>query len=95
MRRGCVFTGINSYIKQHGVTKNEALKKLREMTVEASKIMNEEFLMTKNVPRRVLKTAIDCARMGCVAYNLGEGVTHPKGKITKDIISMYIDPICF
>ncbi|EOA19016.1 hypothetical protein CARUB_v10007667mg [Capsella rubella] len=94
MSRGYVTTGINCYMKQYGVTKNEAFRALHEMRVDNDKIVNEELLMTKNVPRRVLKEAINCARMTNVAYGYGEGLTHPEGKIKEYIVSLYnIDQI--
>ncbi|CAE6186234.1 unnamed protein product [Arabidopsis arenosa] len=94
MSRGYVTTGINCYMKQYGVTKNEAFRALHKMRVDNDKIVNEELLMTKNVPRRILKEAINCARMTNVAYGYGEGLTHPEDKIKDYIISLYnIDQI--
>ncbi|KAG2244695.1 hypothetical protein Bca52824_093463 [Brassica carinata] len=91
--RGYVTTGINCYMKQYGVTKAEAYKELHKIRVHNDKVVNEELLMTKNVPRRVLKEAINCARMANVAYGYGEGLTHPEGKIKDYIISLYLDMI--
>ncbi|KFK28708.1 hypothetical protein AALP_AA7G036700 [Arabis alpina] len=91
MSRGYVTTGMNCYMKHYGVTQNEAFKALHKMRVENDKIVNEELLKTKNVPRRVLKEAINCARMMNVAYNYGEGFTHPEGKTKDFIISLFLD----
>ncbi|CAH8390878.1 unnamed protein product [Eruca vesicaria subsp. sativa] len=93
MSRGYVTTGVNCYMKQYGVTKSEAFKKLHQMRVDNDKIVNEELLTTKDVPKRVLKEAINCARMTSVAYGYGEGLTHPEGKIKDYIFSLYIDLI--
>ncbi|KAH0853462.1 hypothetical protein HID58_093237 [Brassica napus] len=93
MSRGYVTTGVNCYMKQYGVTKGEAFKKLHQMRVHNEKIVNEEFLTIKDVPRRVLKEAINCARMTNVAYGYGEGLTHPEGKIKEYIISLYVELI--
>ncbi|KAG2261037.1 hypothetical protein Bca52824_068116 [Brassica carinata] len=93
MSRGYVTTAVNCYMKQYGVTKSEAFKKLHQMRVDNDKIVNEELLKIKDVPKRVLKEAINCARMTHVAYGYGEGLTHPEGKIKDYIISLYIDLI--
>ncbi|CAF2025832.1 unnamed protein product [Brassica napus] len=93
MSRGYVTTGVNCYMKQYGVTKGEAFKKLHQMRVHNEKIVNEEFLTIKDVPRRVLKEDINCARMTNVAYGYGEGLTHPEGKIKEYIISLYVELI--
>lgn len=95
MSRGYVLTGMNCYMKQYGVSENEAFRVFQKMDTESRKMMNEEFLKTADVPRRIMKTAFDCARSGCVGYNCGDGVTYPKGKITKYIISLYVNRICF
>ncbi|KAL0687817.1 hypothetical protein Bca4012_087494 [Brassica carinata] len=93
MSRGYVTNGINCYMKQYGVTKAEAYKELHKMRVHNDKIVNGELLTTKDVPRRVLKQAINCARMANVAYGYGEGLTHPEGKIKDYIVSLYLDLI--
>ncbi|KAH0901711.1 hypothetical protein HID58_041214 [Brassica napus] len=93
MSRGYVPNGINCYMKQYGVTKAEAYKELHKMRVHNDKIVNGELLTTKDVPRRVLKQAINCARMANVAYGYGEGLTHPEGKIKDYIVSLYLDLI--
>ena len=71
----------------------EAYKELHKMRVHNDKIVNGELLTTKDVPRRVLKQAINCARMTNVAYGYGEGLTHPEGKIKEYIISLYVELI--
>ncbi|CAN7140145.1 unnamed protein product [Brassica rapa subsp. narinosa] len=94
MNRGYVTTGMNCYMRQYGVAEREASREFQNMIEKTRKLMNEELLKTSDVPRRVLKTALDCARTGCIAYKAGEGVTNPRGKITKHIISLYVDKIC-
>ncbi|CAH2061305.1 unnamed protein product [Thlaspi arvense] len=95
MSRGCVSTGMNCYMKQYGVTEKEVFKEFKKMITNSRKKMNEDFLKTTDVPRRVMKAAFDCARSGCVGFNVGDGVTYPKGKITKYIKSLYVDQILF
>ncbi|KAF8102594.1 hypothetical protein N665_0198s0292 [Sinapis alba] len=95
MNSGYVTTGMNCYMNQFGVTEKEVSREFQKMIEKTRKVMNEEFLKTSDVSRRVLKTALDLARAGCIAYTIGEGVTNPRGIITKYILSLYVDQICF
>ncbi|KAG7547485.1 Isoprenoid synthase domain superfamily [Arabidopsis suecica] len=92
--RGNVTTGVYCYMKQYGVTKKEAIRKLNEMVAYNDNILNEEFLKTIHIPRQVLKIAINFARVINVTYNEGEGYTHPEGKIKEYITSLFVNRIC-
>jgi hypothetical protein len=93
MRRGYVTNAVCCYMKQHGVSEKEALKKLDEMVTEADKIINEEFLTTVGLPRCVLKAVIGLSRMITLCYNGYEGYTNPEGKIKEYMMSMFVDQI--
>ncbi|CAN7023276.1 unnamed protein product, partial [Brassica oleracea var. botrytis] len=54
MSRGYVTSSINCYMKQYGVTKEEAFTKLHQIVVDIDKMMNEEFLKTIGVPNNLL-----------------------------------------
>lgn len=54
MKRGKVATGLNCYMKQHEVTKEEAVEELNKIATDYYKIIMEEFLTTTAVPRQVL-----------------------------------------
>ncbi|KAG7542142.1 Isoprenoid synthase domain superfamily [Arabidopsis thaliana x Arabidopsis arenosa] len=69
MSRGYVTNAINCYMKQYGVTKEEACRELHKMVADANKTLNEEFLTTTGVSHFLLKATIDLARMMTVAYN--------------------------
>ncbi|KAG7621164.1 Terpenoid cyclases/protein prenyltransferase alpha-alpha toroid [Arabidopsis suecica] len=93
MSRGYVTNAVNCYMKQYGVTKEEAFRELRKMVADANKTLNEEFLTTTGVPHFLLKATIDLARMMTVAYNVNEGFTNPQGKIKEYMTSMFVDQI--
>ena len=63
MNRGEVANGVNCYMKQYGVTKEAAVEVLRKMERENYKIMMEEFVSSKAVPRQILVRAVNTARV--------------------------------
>ncbi|KAF2564274.1 hypothetical protein F2Q70_00014940 [Brassica cretica] len=54
MRRGEVANGVNCYMKQHGVTKEVAVREIKKIVRDNCKIVMEEFLTVKAVPRQIL-----------------------------------------
>ncbi|KFK38811.1 hypothetical protein AALP_AA3G163300 [Arabis alpina] len=94
MGRGEVANGINSYMKQHGVTKEEASKEFRKMYREYYKVFMEEFMNTHDhVPRQVLLRCLNIARIFDVFYREGDGYSEPKGKTEHFMTSLYLHPI--
>ncbi|VVA97630.1 unnamed protein product [Arabis nemorensis] len=94
MRRGEVANGLNCYMKQHGVTKEEASQELRKMYREYYKVVMEEFINTHDhVPRQVLLRCLNIARLFDVFYREGDGYSDPKGKIEHFMTSLYVHPI--
>ncbi|WZY85229.1 hypothetical protein YC2023_031613 [Brassica napus] len=91
--RGYVTNAVSCYMKQYGVSQNEAFRELNKMVGEADKIINEEFLTKTGVRHCVLKAVIDLARMIHVCYNGYEGYTDPQGKIKEYMTSMFVDQI--
>jgi len=94
MMRGEVANGVNCYIKQHGVTKEVAVTKIKEMINDNCKIVMEEFLMTRGVPRPVLVRCLNMVRVVKLFYNEGnDGFTDPHGKLKDLITSLFFHPL--
>uniref|UniRef100_M4DYG7 Uncharacterized protein n=1 Tax=Brassica campestris TaxID=3711 RepID=M4DYG7_BRACM len=93
MSRGEVANGVNCYMKQHGVTKEAAVEVLRKMEREKFKIMMEEFVLTKAVPRQILLRATNSARMIDLYYKEGDGYGHPDQKLKDIIASVFLHPV--
>ncbi|KAG2318421.1 hypothetical protein Bca52824_011634 [Brassica carinata] len=93
MRRGQITNAVNCYMKQYGVTKQNALRELHKMVADTDIIINEELLTTTGVSRLVLKTVMGLAQSIAVCYNGYEGFAHPDGKIKEYMISMFVDQI--
>ncbi|KAF8115069.1 hypothetical protein N665_0030s0110 [Sinapis alba] len=93
MRRGQITNAVNCYMKQYGVTKQDALRKLHKMVVDTGNIINEELLTTTGVSRLILRTVIGLAQSIAVCYNGYEGFTFPEGKMKEYMTSMFVDQI--
>ncbi|CAA7029922.1 unnamed protein product [Microthlaspi erraticum] len=92
--RGEVANGLNCYMEQHGVTKEEATQELRKMYRENYKVVMEEFMNEHaNVPRQVLLRCLNIARVFDVFYREGDGYGDPKGKTERFMTSLYVNPI--
>ncbi|KFK23796.1 hypothetical protein AALP_AAs42715U000100 [Arabis alpina] len=94
MSRGFVTNAVNCYMKQYGVTKQEALRELHIMVADADKTINEELLTTTGVSRLVLKAAMGNAQIIAILYNGYEGFTNPEGKTKEYMTSILVDQIC-
>lgn len=94
MSRGEVANGVNCYMKQHGVTKEEAVEELSKMARDNYKIIMEEFLTTIDVPRPVLVRCLNVARMIDVFCKEGrDEFTNPHGKLKDLIASLFLHPL--
>ena len=93
MSRGLITNAVNCYMKQYGVTKQDALRELHKMVADTDNIINEELLTTTCVSRLVLKTFMGLAQSITVCYNGYEGFTFPEGKIKEYMTSVFVDQI--
>ncbi|OAP01637.1 hypothetical protein AXX17_AT3G35180 [Arabidopsis thaliana] len=94
MRKGEVVNGVNSYMNQHGVTKEEAVEELRKMARDNYKIVMEELLTITDVPRPVLVRCLNLARLFDVfCKNSNDEFTYPHGNLKDLITSIFIHPI--
>ncbi|KAK8683200.1 hypothetical protein V6N13_039266 [Hibiscus sabdariffa] len=67
--RGGQISGITCYMKEYGVSKEEAIEGFRERIKAAWKDINEGFMETpKSIPRRILMTAFNIARVSEAGY---------------------------
>ncbi|KAH0891374.1 hypothetical protein HID58_053803 [Brassica napus] len=92
MKRGEVATGLNCYMKQHEVTKEEAIEELNKIAVDYYKIIMEEFLTTTAVPRPVLVRCLNVSRPVDLIYKESDKFTNP-GELKDAITSLFIHSI--
>ncbi|CAG7890229.1 unnamed protein product [Brassica rapa] len=91
--RGEVANGVNCYMKQHGVTKEEAVEVLSKMERENYKILREEFVVSKDVPRQILLRPVNIARVLDSYYKDGDGFSHPDQNLKDLVTSLFLRPI--
>ncbi|XP_010488444.1 PREDICTED: terpenoid synthase 25-like [Camelina sativa] len=92
MSRGEVANGINCYMKQYGVTKEAAVKELSKMIKENYKMMMEELMTSKDVPRQILVRIVNIARVIDVYYKEGDKFGDPDQKMKELLASLFVHP---
>ncbi|XP_042060897.1 (-)-5-epieremophilene synthase STPS3-like [Salvia splendens] len=93
--RGQVATGIDSYMRENGVTKEEAKAKFWEMCMDAWKDSNEEYIKACcYISKDILMIIFNLERVIDVVYkNSEDGYTHPQKVLEPHIIALLVDPI--
>lgn len=94
MGRGYVPNAVNCYMRQYGVTKQEAVRELHKFVIDADKAINEELLKTIGVSRLVLKALMNFSQVIALCYNGYEGFTDPEEKIKEYMTLLLVDQIC-
>ncbi|XP_057772198.1 germacrene A synthase-like [Salvia miltiorrhiza] len=92
--RGQVATGIDCYMRENGVTKEEAIAKFWEMSRNAWKECNEECLRPSCYKSRdILTRILNCGRLVDVTYkNNEDGYTNPEKVLKPHIVGLLVDP---
>ncbi|XP_011082247.2 vetispiradiene synthase 3 isoform X2 [Sesamum indicum] len=86
-KRGQSATGIECYMKDYGVSEEEAMEEFKNIAENAWKDMNEECVKEKSVSMEVLKRVVNLSRLIDVVYKHNQdGYTHPE-KVLKPLIT--------
>ncbi|KAL6513318.1 hypothetical protein OROGR_020804 [Orobanche gracilis] len=93
--RGQVASGIECYMKEYGVTKEEAMSKFLEMSTNAWKDSNEEYLRPSCCKYRdVMEKLLNLNRIIEVTYaNHEDGFTNPEKLYKHLITALFVEPI--
>ncbi|OMO88017.1 hypothetical protein COLO4_20504 [Corchorus olitorius] len=92
-RRG-FSTAWTCYMKQHNVSRNEAVKAFREKLAAAWKVINEGYCMRPTpVPRAILRAALNYQRMLDFAYKYNDDYTKPEIAFKHLIPKVLLHPI--
>nr|T1RRJ6.1 RecName: Full=Germacrene A synthase; Short=LvGEAS; AltName: Full=Beta-elemene synthase [Lavandula viridis]AGN72806.1 germacrene A [Lavandula viridis] len=92
--RGQIATGIESYMRDNGATKEEAITKFFEIANDAWKDINEECMRPSPHSRDVLMRILNLERIIDVTYKGNEdGYTQPEKVLKPHIIALFVDPI--
>ncbi|TYG97051.1 hypothetical protein ES288_A10G006200v1 [Gossypium darwinii] len=84
---------LKSYMKQYGVTRQEAVEAYREMIEVAWKDMNEACLKPMPVSNKIAVRALNVARLVLVLYKKDDGFTRPELSLKDAIAKLLIHPI--
>ncbi|KAK8682186.1 hypothetical protein V6N13_054580 [Hibiscus sabdariffa] len=91
-KRGLV-TGSACYMKQHKVTRDEAVRLFRAMIADGWKDVNEDSMRPTAVPMRVMKVAVNLQRLLDFAYRDHDAYTNPRISWKRFITKVLIEPI--
>ncbi|KAL6558026.1 hypothetical protein OROMI_018376 [Orobanche minor] len=93
--RGQVASGIECYMKEYGVTKEDAMSKFLEISTNAWKDSNEEYLRPSCCKYRdVMKKLLNFNRIIEVTYrNHEDGYTNPEKLLKPLITALFVEPI--
>ncbi|EOY13945.1 Terpene synthase 21, putative [Theobroma cacao] len=92
-KRGLVACGIKCYMKQYGVSKEEAIEEFRKRLVIAWNELNEDHMRPATVPMQILNRVRNIACVIDLTYKDEDGFTMSE-KILKDhITKVLIEPI--
>ncbi|XP_075085642.1 sesquiterpene synthase 15b-like [Nicotiana tabacum] len=93
LERGDVASGIECYMNEYGVTKEEAYMEIRKIIENRWKDLNRECLKPTAVPRVLLMPVLNLTRVADFFYKDEDAYTFSKNNL-KDVVSMVlIDPI--
>ncbi|CAL0333804.1 unnamed protein product [Lupinus luteus] len=90
--RGHVASALDCYMKQYGVTKEDAIDEFERQVISAWKDINEECLNPTEVPKPLLERALNMSRVMDVLYKDGDGYTHSKGSTKENIVALFLNP---
>ncbi|THG14038.1 hypothetical protein TEA_007113 [Camellia sinensis var. sinensis] len=79
-------------MKQHGVSKQEAIVELYKMIENAWRDINEEMIKPTAISMTLLIRVLNLSRISDVVYKYVDGYTHPE-IIKHNVISLFEDPI--
>ncbi|KAM6554563.1 hypothetical protein CsatB_015325 [Cannabis sativa] len=92
LSKDVVASAVECYIKQYGVTDEEAIKKLNEQVNDSWKDLNEDLLYPIAIPRPLLMRVLNLVRVNHEMYREGDGFTQPT--LLKNLIdTLIINPI--
>ncbi|KAL0411144.1 UNVERIFIED_CONTAM: Vetispiradiene synthase 1 [Sesamum latifolium] len=87
---------VRCYMKQYGISKEEALDKFVELVEDAWKDLNTEWIIKTSILTRniVAEQLLNYARVTEVTYeNYQDGFSNPEKYMTPQLVALFVDPI--
>nr|U3KYL2.1 RecName: Full=(-)-drimenol synthase; Short=VoDMS; AltName: Full=Drimenol cyclase; AltName: Full=Sesquiterpene synthase 3; Short=VoTPS3 [Valeriana officinalis]AFR42419.1 driminol synthase [Valeriana officinalis] len=91
--RGHVATGVECYMKEHGVSREEAVVEFYKRVEYAWKDVNEEFITPNHLHIDLLNRVLNLTRIADVVYKFEDGYTHPEKTLKHHIMALFVDPV--
>ncbi|KAG9453042.1 hypothetical protein H6P81_005946 [Aristolochia fimbriata] len=88
-----VASTVECYMKEHGVSEEEACEELRKMVANAWKKINLGLLRPTPFPFPILMGTLNLARTGELFYRNRDDYTNADGETKQNIISLFLNPI--
>lgn len=95
-RDGKMVTVVDCYMRQYGVSKEEALSRFEELVEDGWKKINTEWAKgsSGSVPKHFVEQLLNYGRIAEVTYKHSEdGYTNPEKFLAPQIAAVFIDPI--
>nr|XP_043629232.1 (E)-beta-farnesene synthase-like [Erigeron canadensis] len=89
--RNHVASSIECYMKQYGVSEEQACEALSKQVEDSWKVINKETLRPTDVPRPLLTPPINLARVCDVLYKRGDNYTYAGKEMIKYINSLLVN----
>ncbi|KAK4419565.1 Cis-muuroladiene synthase [Sesamum alatum] len=88
-------TAVRCYMKQYGVSKEEALDEFVELVEDAWKDLNTEWITeTSVVPKDMAEQLLNVARASEVTYvNRQDGYSDPETYLAPQLVALFVNPI--
>ncbi|KAK3034685.1 hypothetical protein RJ639_032446 [Escallonia herrerae] len=87
-------TGIESYMKEHEVSKEEAMSEFKTRAEDAWKDLNKELMKPTSVSEHLLMRIMNLARLIDLAYShSADGYTNPEKVLKAHILELMVNPI--
>ena len=88
-----ISTSVVCYMKQYGVTKQEAYDELNKQIVNSWKDINQESLIPTQMPLPIVIRVLNFTCVEDIVYKCGDEYTYV-GKLIKDVIALMLtDPM--
>ncbi|PRQ55589.1 putative lyase [Rosa chinensis] len=92
-KREHIASAVECYMKQYGVTEEEAEVELTKQVNDAWQDINEEWLDATSIPRPLLLLILNLARSSEVLYKGEDVFTHSENVLKGHVVSLFIEPV--
>ncbi|KAK6119782.1 hypothetical protein DH2020_046473 [Rehmannia glutinosa] len=92
-KQGQILTGVDFYMKQHGVSMQETADKFVELIEDAWKDLNTEWMVKTSIPKDLVEQVLGYARAAEVFHRSGKDGYTKTEVVAPHILALYVDPI--